>query len=80
MTTTLIPRSDWSLTPPDDSGTWEPYAYLVGGSDGWDLYWIRKDDDDPGANGPGPHIDWPFGNDDFATPENFKRLGFRVET
>lgn len=86
MTTTatrppLTARPDWALTPPDDSGAWEPCAYLVGGDDGWDLYWTRKGTEDPGENGPeeGTEIPWPFDNEAFAEDQDFKALGFRVE-
>ncbi len=68
----------WTLTPPDD-GAWEPYAYLVGEGDGWDLYWVPKDCDDPGELPYHHAIEWPFGIDDVAEREDFERIGFRVE-
>jgi hypothetical protein len=79
----LAPRSDWTLTPPDDSGTWEPYAYIVGGEDGIDMYWIRKDSEDPTADGPESddhRISWPFGDEDIAHRTDLEALGFRVES
>jgi hypothetical protein len=77
---TLSPRPDWNPAPPDGSGTWEMYCYIVGGDDGCDLRWIPKDCEDPGML-PFDHIiDWPFGDDDVATRADFEALGFRVES
>lgn len=78
----LAARADWTLTPPTAPGEWEPYAYLVGGGDGWDLCWVPKGCESPGeAETYGHHhIEWPFGPDDIAEVEDFARLGFRVET
>jgi hypothetical protein len=73
-------RPDFKLTPPDDSGTWEPYAYNVGPGDGWDLRWIPKDCEDPGMLPFEHEIPWPFGDDDFAGISDFEALGFRAES
>lgn len=69
----------WTLTPPNIPGEWEPYAYLVGAADGWDLYWIPKGCEDPGEQATYHTIEWPFGPDDVVEREDFERLGFRVE-
>ena len=79
----LKPRPDWTLVPPDDSGTWEPLAYIVG-PEGVDMYWIPKGVlDDPNVLDPTEHygeeIPWPFDWEASATPEDFVSLGFRIE-
>lgn len=76
----LTARGDWRLTPPDSRDIWEPYAFLVGGPDGWDLFWIEKGTEDPNEDRPsGRDIPWPFDSSDYALAEDFEALGFRVE-
>lgn len=70
--------AQWTMTPPNLPGEWEPYAYLVSG-EGWDLHWIPKGCEDPWNVTDFHEIAYPFGPDDVAEREDFERLGFRVE-
>ena len=72
----LNARPDWKLTPPDESLDWVPTVYIVG-EDGADLYWKKKgeEDSDPLEEN---LIEWPFEQEETASEEDFRTLGFQV--
>jgi len=73
----LTPTEGWTLTPPDDSGTWEPFASLDGEDS--DFYWIPKGCDDPSdAFDDSRLIPYPFG-DLWCVAADLEALGFRVD-
>lgn len=76
----LKPRADWAMPGPP-SPKCRPYAYLVYGGDGWELYWSTPEQAVEGdywqdENGVERHIRWPFGEDDVAVIEDLKAVGF----
>lgn len=79
----LTPRPDWKMPDPP-SPECIPYAYLVGGADGWDLFWstslLASGGEHWGAMGQPDKgdgtIPWPFDDEAFAKREDFAALGF----
>ena len=69
-------RPGWKMPKPPRDGC-KPYAYIIGGEDGVDLFWATDEQIESGDCGGGyDQIDWPFGDDDYATREDFRALGF----
>lgn len=68
------PKAVWAMPEPPEPGV-KPCAHLVGGEDGWSLYWASDDDRIEVYE---PEIPWPFGDDFLARDADMERAGFRV--
>lgn len=79
---TLKQRQAWAMLKPPHPDC-KPYAYLVGGADGWSLFWATPEQASGGDYwtpvgdiGWDASIPWPFGGDDVARMEDLEALGF----
>jgi len=67
----LKPVEGWSMPEPPSPGL-VAFAYLVGGGDGWELYWGSPDEPSETVS----EIAWPFSDEAYAVRVDFDSLLF----